>query len=118
MTHTRDRDLRRALGALNDIWQLEEPEAPSAALSAMFELVPCEFSVVGWLDTRTGTIAGRSCPSSAVETLLHGDPEVVAGHPLVTAMQKYGPGTRRIGDVLSDRDWRNHPARSAMAEVV
>src|SRR5207245_644267 len=44
------------------------------------------------------------------------DPYLVASHPLVAAIAVQGPATLRISDVISDRDWRNHPTRAAMAE--
>jgi DNA-binding CsgD family transcriptional regulator len=116
MTHTRASDLRRAGDALHEIGELEEPAATSAALSAMYQLVPCEFSVIGWLDLERGTVGSLSWPQDAVPEVLHDDPQVVAAHPLVVAMAERGPGTRRIGDVLSDHEWRNHPTRFAMAE--
>jgi len=111
-----ERDLHAALRGVQDVWELDEPAATTAGLSLLARLVPCDFSAVTWNNTTTGTISTHSWPADSVPAEVNTEPEVVAAHPLVPHLHA-GTGALRIGDVLSDRAWRNHPVRQAMAEV-
>jgi DNA-binding CsgD family transcriptional regulator len=111
-------DLRAVIAAMQEVRELDEPAATTAGLSALFTLVPCDFSAATWLNPGSGIVASISWPPAAVPERLRAEPAVIAAHPLAARLAGGERDALRISDVLDDRQWRNHPVRHQMAEVM
>src|SRR4051794_26314916 len=110
-------DLQSAILGLQEVWELDEPEATIAGLVLLSRLVPCDVSGVTWLNTSRGEIVTQTWPEGAFPRRLHREPAPLAAPPLGPYLAERGYSALRLSDVLDDSQWRAHPIRHATAEV-